>query len=259
MRCIVASEKDIAGINIWNYLSKGAKKVGVFEGSPMLEKGDGILVKTKKDIIFADNLSEVSADLYIFASRHSSQTKKPCLSAHSTGNFDKEAKYGGEPKELGVSAPDLVSSAIREMEKICPQGFEVSLEVTHHGPTSLEKPAVFIEVGSSEDEWSNLEACKAVADTIQKLGRKEGKAAIGFGGGHYAPAFKPMIMQGWDMGHICPKYRLDELDIGLFAQMVERSSPKPTMAFIDKKGMNSAQMKKVKALAVEYGINYTVI
>jgi D-aminoacyl-tRNA deacylase len=259
MICIVASEKDVAGMNIWNYLAKGAKEVGELGGNPLLEIGNRILIKTKKDIIFADDVSDVEADLYIFASRHSSQTKKPCLSAHSTGNFDREAQYGGEPRELGICAPDLVSSAIKEMEKICPQGFEVSLEVTHHGPTSLKKPLIFIEVGSSEKEWNNQEACKAVAETIMRLERNQDKVAIGFGGGHYAQAFKPMIMQGWNMGHICPKYRLDELDIELFAEMVEKSSPNPEIALIDKKGMNSAQMKKVKVLALEYGMNYTTI
>jgi D-aminoacyl-tRNA deacylase len=170
MMCIVTSEKDIASLNVWEILSMmSSQKIGTFDGNPLLKIGKHVLLKTKKDTIFSDDVAKINADVYIFASRHSSKTKKPCLTAHATGNFDEEVIYGGEPKELGVCAADLIGSAIRTMETACPSGFEVSMEVTHHGPTSIRKPMMFIEVGSSGVEWNNIDACRVVADTILNL------------------------------------------------------------------------------------------
>ena len=40
--------------------------------------------------------------------------------------------------------------------------YEVSYEVTHHGP-SLDVPAMFVELGSSENQWSDSKAAEAVA------------------------------------------------------------------------------------------------
>ncbi len=259
MMCIVTSEKDIASLNVWEILSMASsQKIGTFDGNPLLKIGKHVLLKTKKDTIFSDNVAKINADIYIFASRHSSETKKPCLSAHATGNFDEKAVYGGEPKELGVCAADLIGSAIRTMETTCPSGFEVSMEVTHHGPTSIRKPMMFIEVGSSEVEWNNIGACRIIADTILNLKSEQRKVAIGFGGGHYAPAFKSMVLKGWNIGHICPKYRLDNLDHELFSQMVEKTSPKPEVAILDRRGMKSSQMKDVKELCDEFGIKGVV-
>ncbi len=40
--------------------------------------------------------------------------------------------------------------------------YEVSYECTHHGP-SLNVPAMFVELGSSEKQWNDSRAAEAVA------------------------------------------------------------------------------------------------
>ena len=46
--------------------------------------------------------------------------------------------------------------------------YQVTLECTHHGPF-LEKPCMFIEIGSSIQQWKDKNAAKIIANTIQYL------------------------------------------------------------------------------------------
>jgi D-tyrosyl-tRNA(Tyr) deacylase len=42
----------------------------------------------------------------------------------------------------------------------------VDLEVDHHGPTELHNPIIFMELGSSESNWTNKIGAAAVGDAI---------------------------------------------------------------------------------------------
>ena len=35
--------------------------------------------------------------------------------------------------------------------------YEITIEATHHGPTSLKKPLLFIEIGSTEKQWADTQ------------------------------------------------------------------------------------------------------
>ena len=105
-----------------------------------------------------------TAKLIVFISRHSSQSGKPTLSVHAPGNFG-DAELGGLPKTLSVSPALAMQNALKALmhykEKLN-LNYEVSFECTHHGP-SLNVPTMFVELGSSAEQWSDLKAAEAVA------------------------------------------------------------------------------------------------
>mgnify|MGYP001136811958 CR=1 FL=1 len=47
-----------------------------------------------------------------------------------------------------------------------PEGYEVMYEATHHGPTDIPLPSCFIELGSTEKEWNDRIAARAVAQAV---------------------------------------------------------------------------------------------
>jgi D-aminoacyl-tRNA deacylase len=104
------------------------------------------------------------------------------------------------------------------------------MECTHHGPTDVGAPSMFVEVGSSEPEWADPEAARAVARAILDLrGVAADRAAendadddshrrhlVGIGGGHYAPRFERVVREtDWAVGHVAADWGLDAMgDLG---------------------------------------------
>jgi len=181
----------------------------------------------------------------------------PCLSTHVPGNFSENA-FGGNRGELAIAPSTVIGGILRKLNDKKMKDFEISLEVTHHGPTGLDKPVVFVEAGSSEKQWNNLNACAAVAEAIMTFEPK-GRSAIGFGGPHYAPKFTKLVLEEWATGHICPKYHFNSLDEEMFRQMVEKTVPKPETALIDKKGTKGWFKNKVKELADAFGLDVQMV
>ena len=64
--------------------------------------------------------------------------------------------------------------------------YDVTLEVTHHGPTELSVPSLYAEIGSTETQWKDPEAGEVVAKAILAVSLEKVPAGLGFGGGHYA-------------------------------------------------------------------------
>ena len=121
------------------------------------------------------------------------------------------------------------------------------MEATHHGPFS-DHSIAFIEVGSSEPQWKDLEACRLIADAINSLDSKESFqskkwiSSIGFGGNHYASKFTKLILETeYALGHICAKYAISLLNEYLVGQMMIKTYPTPKIAFFDKKSMKRKQ------------------
>jgi len=269
MKVIVTTEPDIASKNMQEYLIKNYDftQKGTYSGFPTYEYKDLLLITSPKRIVHIDDLDRFfDPEYYIFASPHSSKAGNRSLTAHSTGNFGENTisfskeqkinpslpvkesilKLGGNSKELGISPALLLKSAILNLRKRNLTEFPVSLEVTHHGPTNLKKPLLFVEVGSSESEWNDLDAIKTVCETILNLDTPKAKTAIGFGGPHYAPNFtKRIVNTELAFGHICPKYNLKELNKELIVQMIEKTIPKPELAVLDWKGMGGESRQKV--------------
>jgi len=168
----------------------------------------------------ADAFDDVS--VLVFASRHSGETG-PLLTAHHTGNFG-PAEFGGESNNLARACPNAHSVVLESLEQGAPDGYEVGMECTHHGPTNVGAPSMFVEIGSAEQQWNDSEAGKAVAQAILSLrgveadnceedergNTKRCRQLVGFGGGHYAQRFERIIREtDWAVGHIAADWGLD--------------------------------------------------
>jgi D-aminoacyl-tRNA deacylase len=106
-------------------------------------------------------------DALVFASRHSGDTG-PLLTCHFTGNFG-EAEYGGDDHAFAPAAPGLQRALVSAFDAYAPEGYEVGIECTHHGPTAVGVPSIFAELGSDESEWDDPEGARAVARAIRSL------------------------------------------------------------------------------------------
>ncbi len=209
------------------------------------------------DVLHLESLDRSHETLCIVASKHSSKSGKPCLTCHSPGNYS-NADYGGNPRELSYAPAFYLQKALQLLEeKQRREGvnYEVSFECTHHGPTGLEQPVFFVEVGSTEKEWRDLVACSLVAEVINELFSYEpvkgNKVAIGLGGGHYCRKFTEI--KDYAIGHICPRHNLPFLDEVMLGEMVSKTLPAPDVALIEWKGMGR-EKKRVMDLLVDTGL-----
>ncbi|WP_436928434.1 D-aminoacyl-tRNA deacylase [Halosimplex halobium] len=158
-------------------------------------------------------------DLLVFASRHAGETG-PLLTAHHTGNFG-PAEYGGEPGAFARACPNAHRRVLAALREHAPEGYEVGMEATHHGPTDVGVPSMFVEVGSDEPQWGDPDAAEAVARAILALRGTDPDAPdedgtrrylVGFGGGHYAPRFERILAEtDWAVGHVAPDWGLDAM------------------------------------------------
>jgi len=232
---------------------------------------DVYLGLTKDPLIFLNNLrldeSELDPDYLIFASRHTSKTARPAFLVHTTGNWSKDAEFGGDPQELSKTSGLLhkagfISLIEQELLSVLTE-FSSDIEVTHHGPTLLEKPLIFMELGSSKEEWEIIDAgellSNAIINAIYKFSdfKEEGNQLIGlgFGGTHYAPNFHRLIRnKNIAMSFICPKYYIQGLDKDLIKKMVDNTAEEVDYFIIDWKGTNSEDKKHLIPLLEEFNI-----
>jgi len=159
-------------------------------------------------------------EFLVFVSRHSGDTG-PLLTCHFTGNFG-DAEYGGEPGSFAPACPGVQRALVAGFDEHAPDGYEVAIEGTHHGPTDLATPAVFAELGSGDEQWDDTAGADAVARAVLDLPARDASVAVGgsdrprhvvgFGGGHYAPRFERVLREtAWGVGHIASDWQLEEL------------------------------------------------
>ena len=248
MKLIVCSQINICSKNMFKVFTEemGFEETGEkYDDYPVYQKGDFKLVNVKSDIITLEHLnSKFKPELYIVASSHTSQSGEKTLSVHSTGNWG-SADLGGKPNELCLSAPFYQRSAFLNYMKNSLEGYSVCFETTHHGPSEMNAPLVFVEVGGSENEWNDMEAiriaCKVMLESSNEV-VDEIKVAIGFGGPHYAPNYaKDYVLDKIAFSHICPKYLFDVTDEETIIQSFSKTIPKAEMAILDWKGLTKPQ------------------
>lgn len=259
MRLIVTSQLDVAGTNIYNTLSEQFSEDGEFEERPLYKKGDVWLIATKKRQIEAGHLdSFFQPEYYVFASRHSSVSKERTLTVHVPGNLSGEAKFGGRPYEIAYSNADAMKAALIELQKAKEElnlDYRVSLEATHHGPTELTMPVLFVEVGSTIDEWNDKDAIDIVARATLRAAenRVVFDKAIGIGGGHYAPLHTKVVLGSeLAVGHILPSYSIGHLKEETLLQAVEKT--KASFAYLDRKGMRADERSRITKMASKIGL-----
>lgn len=295
---IIASRLDPAGMNIAKCLQeydlrKLNAAIHIVDGDIIHAEGvDTTIYGGVKGNIKGDIKEKTDADLIIFASRHVSSAGKPSLSCHIAGNWN-EAKFGGKAGKLCV-APAIVLKEIflelhlqakkfRAIQKLF--NHEVTLEATHHGPL-VEKPSLFVEIGSDEEEWAKKENGKIIASAlVNTLGKmlfidrkkpddnmldekmpddnmldekmpdekrpdeKKYEVAVGIGGPHYCNTFNAFQLNTRvAVGHICPKYALEHLDAEMLQQAWGGTVPKPDFFLLDWKGLGKEKSNVLEIL-----------
>jgi D-aminoacyl-tRNA deacylase len=227
---------------------------GSFEDKTVLHNEKYMLVKIEKDKPTANFLDvkikkslKINFDTIIVASKHESKQKIKCLTAHPVGNFN-VAELGGKPKTLVCTDPALLSQALRSLKENKVDGYQISLEATHHGPLLLCN-TFFIEIGASEKEWTDKNAGYAIAKTLLMLEKKVFPTFISFGGSHYAPQVTDLVLKNnLNVGHIASKYNIEFLDMEIINQMIEKSH-NPSYAYFVK-GLSNEQKNKIKELLI---------
>jgi len=256
---VVCSTQDRASQNIKNILLALRKWEQVSsEFYSVFEFKNYRLVEIKDPLIYQDGLDRIlkeagfPANLLIFASKHRSKDARAILTVHSTGNIN-EAKFGGSQKHLAASSPQAVRSLLRSLKLLSEnEEYEVTLECTHHGPSDLDVPSVFIEIGSNEEQWLDEVAGRIVAEAILLFKESDSPVAVGFGGTHYAPRQTALIFEtDVAFGHIFPSHALDFLDEELIHQAFKRS--KADFAYIDRKSMKAQQRERLSAMIERTG------
>ena len=266
---IIASSKDPAGVNIrsnlirlFEFKDKGEK----FGENEVLEyttqnNQPVKLYFVNEDLIFAEDIDQkIDADILVFASKHRSKENTPAFTVHPIGNFG-GADFGGRENALCPSLAFLLKRILIGLNENFSllkkeKNFQVTMEATHHGPY-VKKPAVFVEIGSTDNEWSNTQNGELVAKTIissieKFLAFEHGNcwaSTLLIGGGHYAPAAnRAMLSTNYAIGHICPKHTLEHLTEGILMQSIDVIIPKPNIILLDWKGLGQHKQKIVGLL-----------
>jgi D-aminoacyl-tRNA deacylase len=178
--------------------------------------GDGVELRTF-DALHLDLVDPAAAfddpDWLAFASRHAGDTG-PLLTAHATGNFG-PADYGGTAGDLAEHAPNALARVLAAFDEHAPDGYGTAIECTHHGPSSVGRPSLFVEVGSGEAQWDDSDAAAAAARAILDcagVAPHRERTVVGFGGGHYAPRFERIVREtDWAVGHVAADWGLDAM------------------------------------------------
>ncbi|EMA71686.1 D-aminoacyl-tRNA deacylase [Halorubrum distributum] len=231
MIAIVVSRADSASAHIgerllevgdWETREDGSRPDA--DGGGTYYRTDGFELREFDDlhIRLSDPTAAFDCDpeFLAFVSRHSGETGE-LLTAHVTGNFG-GAEYGGDPESLARAAPGAEKRVVEALARHAPDGYEVGIECTHHGPTDVAVPSLFVELGSDEPQWEDPEAARAVARAVLDL-RGTGadlsdsseappRHVVGFGGGHYAPRFTRIVRETeWAVGHVGADWALADL------------------------------------------------
>ncbi|WP_406670511.1 D-aminoacyl-tRNA deacylase [Methanolobus sp. ZRKC4] len=216
------------------------------------------IIEIKEHHIYQDRIDEkmkcfgFETDLIIVASKHKSNDGRSVLTAHFTGNSN-DASFGGRPRELSIPATQIMRSVLKNMERMAKNThYSINMESTHHGPTDMKTPMVYVEIGSGEEQWPDPVAGDIIAKAIMKARSEEVPVAIGFGGGHYASRQTELILETEvTFGHNFPDYQLPHVDKSMVLQAYEKS--KANFVYFDRKSMSSKERERLYKIVEELG------
>src|SRR5215204_2339919 len=242
MRSAEFASESKENSNGWSYRSARHENVQlyIFPGS--------LLTLENIDDLYSD------ASMFIFLSKHRSHSCIPTLTCHFTGNFSADNSYGGNPRQIAISYPSLQKGYLKAItaaaRKKVPE-YEVIIEATHHGPTSLNKPVLFVELGSSEKQWADENAAAVVCDTLLDILHKGfercQKVGIALGGTHYPKKFNKLLLESkFGLAAVASKHNLKPIDDAMLKQMVEKSVEKVTHIVLDNKGLGREKDRILK-------------
>ena len=284
---IISSTKDIASANIKERLLENYDFVKTeikFDGNGvygyLIGNKDIKLYTIEAPLITREDLDKnIDADIFLFISRHRAEGERASLTVHPIGNFGK-AGAGGKDSQLAASNPEYFKKILKELtESIKGSQYEATVESTHHGPF-MEKPALFVELGSNEKYWNDKNGAKMIANSLMnaisntenkrikiissdenklqstKNGDWNNEVLFVVGGSHYSHvANKVLLSSNFSVCHICPKHNLENLNDDMLNQAIERSVPKAKSVLLDWKGLGKEKQRILDMLGrnkVEY-------
>ncbi|BAB59218.1 hypothetical protein [Thermoplasma volcanium GSS1] len=256
MKVLIASKSDPASMQMLSYLednydikeNSGRRFVKDFE----------IFVIEDRHIFHDMNLGN-NYEYAVVLSRHSSAADIKSLTAHPTGNFGPKADLGGRPKTINVSCPKYMSGTLRQMlESYSGTKFQVTFEATHHGPI-FDLPNYYVEIGTTENEWTDDDAKKTAVDAVINPDAKDFPNFVAVGGGHYAPKILEYFRRNEiNIGHIISKHDHDDLEEWQIKDAVEKT-PSCKGFLVDRKGTRSRVRDMVKSISDDLGLELIMI
>lgn len=214
----------------------------------------------------------------IFLSKHQAKSGVLALTCHSTGNFS-TAEFGGSNRQIAPPFPLFQKMYLQKLYQnkdryFC--DFDITIEATHHGPTALDIPSVFVEIGTTPTQWNDKNLCRLIAEIIYQTitehlfddNHNDGfidssssysplQFAICFGGPHYSTKFTKEILQGTlGLGTVVPKHALSDIDQKLFDHILHKNMGATTI-LLDWKGLGD-QKSKIMQLATTRSTNLKI-
>jgi len=219
---------------------------GPFGAGTAWRRGDVRLVTIAEHHLYRDFLDRdleahfgARLELVVYLSKHKSASREPSLTVHPVGN-PRGADFGGVPGRFAPAAPPWMTAALRRLrDEAKGLPYAVTFEATHHGPL-VGAPTFYIEQGSTEREWADVEASRAIARTLLALEPAGGPVAIGLGGGHYVPRHTDVALgRRVTFGHLLPAYALEGMDPAVLGE-ARATSPGATLAYVHRKSLSKA-------------------
>jgi D-aminoacyl-tRNA deacylase len=249
---IIASKKNIAGMNIASNLEQ-FRKNPVLSGignSPTFD-----FYFPEEESIFNESLDLEKINRYdfiIFASTHKSEKGGKTLSIHAPGNW-RIAELGGVDGKVCPSSALFQKQLFEKLRDVAKEfeldkKYELTLECTHHGPI-INKPCVFIELGSSEEEWKDRRAgfalAKVISETITNFKPNPyNEIAIGIGGPHYCPNFNKIQMDSnVAISHIIPQY-VAPITEEIIQEAIKKTAEEVDFILLDWKGLGISEQRQ---------------
>ncbi len=264
---VLCSRVDPASMNIKERILEmlKEKRVEEREDMKMTELSDNLcIVEIGERLIYADNIDEKISKTFninikeiVFASRHTSKDGRKLLSCHVSGNVS-TADYGGKPYSLAKPSPHTMKNySLSLVKKIEEYGLDYtfSLEATHHGPSEIKVPSAFYEIGSTEKEWKDELAARAVAESILEglEGKRDWTVAVGIGGTHYVPRQTELELNTTlAFAHNFAKYTFGGLGDEFLKKAIKTSEAE--VVIIDEKSTVSKIKNMVSRVCDELGV-----
>jgi D-aminoacyl-tRNA deacylase len=257
---VLYSKKDEAGINIAEAL-----KNFYLPQVPIIE--------LKKDSIYCEDIDKQlqeegklkNIDLIIFATKHQSKEDRKTFSLHAPGNW-RNADFGGKPGKLCKTSSQAIKFLFQKLNENSNNSnlnYECTLECTHHGPYLEKIPCLFIEIGTTINQWQDKKAAEVIAKTISDFqnfqSNKEIKTAIFIGGPHYAPnANKIQLSQQSNIAisHIIPEYAFP-INESMLKEAINKTQENVDLILLDWKGCgNSESRQQIIKLIEKLGLKH---
>ncbi|MFH1326897.1 MAG: D-aminoacyl-tRNA deacylase [archaeon] len=250
---IIACKKNLAAVNITTQLSQ-------FRKNPIIssmgdEKPSFDFYLTEEEVLFNENIDMEKINKYdfvIFPCTHRSEKQEKSLSIHAPGNW-RDARLGGEEGKVSLTSAQFQKQIFERLNLNAKKynldkKYQITLECTHHGPT-INKPCIFIEIGSSENEWKDNRAGFVIAKTISEAidNFKENpynEVAIGIGGPHYCPNFnKIQLSSNVAISHVIPNY-VAPITEEMIREAIKKTTEEIDFAVLDWKGLGTSEQRQ---------------